>query len=152
MKTKILVFTLLLLPTLLWAQRRTDEATIEMIKTKKIAFITEKVGLTSQEAEKFWPVYNQLQKERYNLLDQQRKLEEQFQSTTPTRSEAEYKKMATDFVTIQLKEGKLAEEYNIKLLGILPADKVVKLYVAEIKFRSYLFHEMRKNQEQKGKN
>lgn len=62
MKTKILVFTLLLLPTLLWAQRRTDEATIEMIKTKKIAFITEKVGLTSQEAEKFWPVYNQLEK------------------------------------------------------------------------------------------
>jgi len=151
MKTKIFVVTLLLLPTLLWAQRRTDEATIEMIKTKKIAFITEKVGLTSQEAEKFWPVYNQLEKERYNLLDQKRKLEEQFQATSPTRSEGEYKKMATDFVAIQLKEGKLAEEYNTKLLGILPAEKVVKLYVAEIKFRSYLFHEMRKNQEQRGR-
>jgi hypothetical protein len=37
------------------------------------------------------------------------------------------------------------EEYNAKFLAILPAEKVVKLYRAERKFRSYLMHEMRKN-------
>jgi len=31
----------------------------EKIKARKIAFITDKVGLTSKEAETFWPIYNE---------------------------------------------------------------------------------------------
>ena len=30
----------------------------ERVRSQKIAFITSEVGLTPQEAEKFWPVYN----------------------------------------------------------------------------------------------
>ena len=44
-----------------------------------------------------------------------------------------------------MKESKMLEEYNNKFLSILPAEKVVKLYQSERKFRSYLMHEMRKN-------
>jgi hypothetical protein len=43
------------------------------------------------------------------------------------------------------------EEYNAKFLSILSAEKVVKLYRSERKFRSYLMHEMRKNDEGKEK-
>ncbi|MGB5236735.1 MAG: hypothetical protein WBN59_03810, partial [Flavobacteriaceae bacterium] len=35
----------------------------EKIKTLKVAFITERLGLTSDEAQAFWPVYNQHEKE-----------------------------------------------------------------------------------------
>ena len=34
----------------------------EKIKAEKVAFLTTRMDLTPQEAEKFWPVYNQLEK------------------------------------------------------------------------------------------
>ncbi len=39
----------------------------EKIQALKIAFITQKLQLTSAEAERFWPVYNQYENEIKNL-------------------------------------------------------------------------------------
>ncbi|MCL4481887.1 MAG: hypothetical protein M1445_04610, partial [Bacteroidetes bacterium] len=62
-----------------------------------------------------------------------------------------YRKLSNDIVASHVKEGKLMEEYNAKFLSILPPEKVVKLYRSERKFRSYLMHEMRKNDDDKSK-
>ena len=150
MKAKVLIIALLLISSVSFAQRKMDPEMMEQIKTKKIAFITEKVGLTSKEAEKFWPVYNQWEKDRYDLMEKKRSVLDCLDSKTPPKSEPEYKKLANEFTAIHVREGKLMEEYNIKLLSILSAEKVVKLYAAEGKFRSYLMHEYRKEQDNKG--
>lgn len=44
----------------------------EKIKALKIAFITQKLQLTSAEAEKFWPVYNQYDNEIRQLRSNNR--------------------------------------------------------------------------------
>lgn len=149
MKFRILIIALLLFSFTGMAQRKFDPQTLELIKTKKIAFMTEQVGLTSQEAEKFWPVYNELEKERYMLMDKKRDLEEKSETPKPGMTEADYRKLATEIAAAHAKEGKLIEEYNVKLLNILPAEKVVKLYRAEGKFRASLMHEFRRGQEDK---
>ena len=54
----------------------------EKIKALKIAFITEELNLTSNEAEKFWPVYNKYDEilhrlervERYKIKTKIKKL------------------------------------------------------------------------------
>lgn len=48
------------------AQNRNNQHA-EKIQALKIAFITQKLELTSSEAEKFWPVYNQYEREVNNL-------------------------------------------------------------------------------------
>ncbi len=149
MKFRILIIALLLFSFTGMAQRKFDPQTLELIKTKKIAFMTEQVGLTSQEAEKFWPVYNELEKERYMLMDKKRDLEEKSETPKPGMTEADYRKLATEIAAAHAKEGKLIEEYNVKLLNILPAEKVVKLYRAEGKFRASLMHEFRRGQDDK---
>ena len=121
-----------------------------MIKSKKVAFITEQIGLTSKEGEKFWPVYNQLERERMVLNDKKRDLEESAEDKTAKTEEA-YRKLTTEIVATHMKEAKLIEEYNAKFLSVLPAEKVLKLYRSERKFRSYLMQEMRKNDDDKGK-
>ena len=131
------------------AQRQFDAQTLELIKTKKIAFMTEAIGLTSQEAQKFWPVYNELEKERYQLMDKKRDLDQKSETLKPGMSDAEYRKLAIEMAATHAKEGKLIEEYNLKFLNILPAEKVVKLYRAEGKFRASLMHEFRKGQDDK---
>jgi len=129
----------------LMAQRHMDPKMIEVIKTKKVAFVTEQVGLTSQEGEKFWPVYNQMEKERLELMERKRALEESAEDKS-VKTDDYYRKLSNEIVQIYVKEGKLIEEYNSKFLSILPAEKVVKLYRSERKFRSYLMQEMRKNE------
>lgn len=149
MKTRILIIVMLMISFAGMAQRQFDAQTLELIKTKKIAFMTEAVGLTSKEAEKFWPVYNQLEKERYMLMDKKRDLEQKSETPKPGMSEADYRKLATEIAATHAKEGRLIEEYNLKLLEILPAEKVVKLYRAEGKFRASLMHEFRRGQDDK---
>jgi hypothetical protein len=148
MRTTLICLLILLCSAQLFAQRKVDPKMIEVIKSKKVAFLTENVGLTSKEGEKFWPVYNQLEKERYALMDRRRELEEQNDDKT-VKTDEYYRKLANEIVSIPMKEAKMMEEYNTRFLSILPAEKVVKLYQAERKFRSYLMHEMRKKDEAK---
>lgn len=149
MKVRVLIIVLLLFSITGMAQRQFDPQTLELIKAKKIPFMTEQIGLTSQEAEKFWPVYNELEKERYMLMDKKRELEQKSETPKPGMSDADYRKLATEIAATHAKEGKLTEEYNIKLLNILPAEKVVKLYRAEGRFRASLMHDFRRSQEEK---
>lgn len=150
MRASLIFITMMLIASVSMAQHKMDPEMLEVIKTKKIAFITEKVGLTPQEAEKFWPIYNQLEKDRYNIMEQKRKIEQSFETKTPVKSEAECRKLANEFAAIHVREGKLIEEYNTKLLSILPAEKVMKLYLSEGKFRSFLMNEFRKNNQREG--
>lgn len=66
MKTmkKILLIILFFLSgfSALFAQER-NEDNLEKIKALKIAFITQKLNLSAEEAEKFWPIYNQYERE-----------------------------------------------------------------------------------------
>ncbi len=48
--------------TTLYAQDDNDPRG-EKIQALKIAFITQKLGLTTEEAQKFWPLYNQYEHE-----------------------------------------------------------------------------------------
>ena len=77
-------------------------------------------------------------------MDRKRDLEESTEDKM-VKSEEAYHKLANEIAGMHLKEGKLIEEFNTKFLAILPAEKVVKLYRSERKFRSYLMQEMRQN-------
>ena len=134
------------------AQQKLDPQTLELIKTKKIAFLTEQIGLTSQEAQKFWPVYNELDHEKFLLMDKKRELEFRSGSAKQGIKETDYRQLAIEMASIHTREGKLIEEYNMKFLNILSAEKVVKLYLAESKFRATLLHDFRKSQQDKKEN
>ena len=148
MRTTLFAAMILFCSVQLMAQKHMDPKMIEVIKSKKVAFLTENVGLTSQEGQKFWPVYNELEKARLDLMDRKRDLEESTEDKA-VKSEDSYRKLAGEMVGVHLKEAKLIEEYNTKFLSILPAEKVVKLYRSERKFRSYLMQEMRKGDDDK---
>lgn len=42
----------------------------EKLESAKVAFITQRLDLSPEQAEKFWPVYNQHSKEKRNLMRQ----------------------------------------------------------------------------------
>jgi len=118
----------------------------EAIKTKRIAVFTNTIGLTTAEAEQFWPVYNDFDKARGELMHKRRILDGKLENRKGESTQVDYRKIAIDYVSTHTQEARLMEDYNTRYLKILPAEKVCKLYRAERKFREYLMQEFRKNQ------
>ena len=46
-------------------QKESHEARMEKYRTEKVSFLSTRLDLTPAEAEKFWPIYNQMDKERW---------------------------------------------------------------------------------------
>ena len=67
-----------------------DPKAQEKIKAARIAFITERLGLTPEEAEKFWPVYREFSNKRTGLKKQyEQKRNTPDPSKTPVQNEKE---------------------------------------------------------------
>jgi hypothetical protein len=124
------------------AQGDVDER-LEKFQSNKIAFITEKLKLTPKEAQIFWPVYNEFDTKRQNLNKERLEAAKNYQKNQNTLTEKEASDLADLLISLQKKEALLAEEYNTKFKGVLPATKVVKLYQAELQFKRELLKKLK---------
>ena len=118
--------------TVLIAQDRREH--YERIETIKVAFITKKVDLTPEEAQKFWPVYNNYQKELMELMKKRR---EDRQKTDIAPND----KINAD-LTYESKMLDLKKKYKKIYLKAIPAEKVLLLYQAEREFREHLIKQL----------
>ncbi|HSO87467.1 MAG TPA: hypothetical protein VLQ91_13005 [Draconibacterium sp.] len=146
MKRKLFIaFTVFLLFIIdpVFAQEQTHEARWEKIKAEKVAFLTTQLALTSAEAEKFWPVYNEMEQQRWDAQKARRELENKVSEAEESLSESEIVKLTRDFAGSMAKEGALMSGYNEKLLKVIPAKKVLKLYKAENEFRMNMIRKYR---------
>lgn len=112
----------------------------EQIESIKVAFITSKLDLTTEEAQKFWPVYNSYTKEFLELLKKKR--------------EARYKQNSDPNETITadlIYESKmldLKKKYRKLYAKAIPPQKILALYRAESEFREHLYKQL--NNRKKG--
>src|SRR6476659_7744714 len=67
---KKFILILIVLNTAFFAGKAQDDESkkAEKIQALKITFITQKLELTSDEAQKFWPIYSQYENEMKQLL------------------------------------------------------------------------------------
>ncbi len=115
----------------------------EKFKSQKIAFLTEKMNLTPKEAQEFWPVYNQFEKDRINIQQQRRTLEMKTRDVNVQLTDQEVIKTTRDISASFKKEADISANYNEKFLKILPPQKVLQLYRAENQFRVHMFDQYR---------
>jgi len=114
----------------------------EKFKAKKVAYITEAINLTPAEAQKFWPVYNVYEQKKFEIMKERHELEEKLRGNDEL-SDDSYVELSRKMASFDKRHGDLQIEYNEKFLKILPPQKVVKLYVAEIEFKGYLLKEFK---------
>lgn len=143
-KTIILLLPLVFLFTLAGNAQRKEGPDFERFKSQKIAFLSEKMNLSPAEAQKFWPVYNQLEKERMDLQIKRRELEMKTRDEKATFTDQEVIMMTREIAASFKKEADNAVAYNEKFLKILPPQKVLLLYRAENQFRVHMFDQYRK--------
>jgi hypothetical protein len=141
----IAIFTFIALALSLSAQPRDqmDGDRWERFRSEKVAFLSTNLDLTPAEAQKFWPVYNQLEKERWEIHKLRRQVEENVQEAEENMSDQKIKQLTREFAGTMRKEADMVSSYNEKLLEILPPKKVLKLYKAENEFRMYMIKKFR---------
>lgn len=122
----------------------------ENFKARKVAFITTSVNLTSSEAEKFWPVYNEYEQKKYSLMQERKEIEANMKKKADALTDQECIEISKKFASFKKIEGDLEMEYNEKFLKILSPQKVVKLSVAEMDFKGHLLREYKKDNDDKG--
>ena len=134
--------------TLAIAQEKSGPNTemFEKIKAEKISFFTDKLSLTSLEAQAFWPVYNEFEKKRFEIQSQKHEFERMPDDKIANLPESEIEKMTSNYIGSFEKEALLLKEYNKQFLKVLPKKKVLMMYRTENQFRGHLIREYRKGQ------
>ena len=121
-----------------------DDKAMEKIKAARIAYITEKLGLTPAEAEKFWPIYNEFDQKRKELRVEAKDLRK---NPDPAKTEDENQKVAlAQQHEFRQKELNLEKDYSTKLLNVVSAQKVMALPKTERDFRTILLRRMQQQQ------
>lgn len=107
----------------------------EASRAKKIAVLTDKLQLTPEESEEFWPVY----KERNEKLKANRK---NFKAKKPHEeiekmSDSEVKELIQQGFVVKRKALDIQEAYNEKFMDILGPKRTGKLYHLEHEFKKH---------------
>ena len=124
------------------------ESKWEKYRSEKVAFITTSLELTPDEAQKFWPLYNQLEKERWEAQKLRKELEGKVLEAKETMPDNKIKQLTREFAGSMKKEADVMTVYNEKFLEVLPPGKVLQLYKSESEFRMHMikkFRDRRKN-------
>ena len=119
-----------------FAEERFQDNWKEKIMSEKIAFLTMEMGITPEEAQVFWPVYNQVDKERDEAV---RKVFQSFKAledaVSAGKSEKEISKLLDAYQEALEQQANIESQASAKYEKVLSVTKLAKLYVGEEKFR-----------------
>lgn len=114
-------------------------------EAQRVAFITQELELTPDEAKVFWPVYNEYDAKRSELRKSFKNANDIHKPEIDNLTEKEANQMLDNQLIEAQKMLDLRKEYHSKFKAILPAKKVLKLYDAEREFQKILIDRLRQN-------
>jgi len=121
----------------------------EEMKAKRTAFYTERIGLTAEEAQAFWPLYNELQEKKGEL---HRSMSAQFRNSKRNgnrKKGIDYTKATDDMINLRVDEAILERSYHAKLKTVLPPEKLFRYYRAERDWANQLLKDIEKRGDKK---
>lgn len=137
-KLIILLYLCCAITPLLWASHGNDQQRLspEEFRAKQQAFITERAGLTKEEAAKFFPVYFDLQDRKKQLNDEAWKLIRSGKDEKTT--EAQYGEILDGVYDARIASDRLDKTYLEKFKKILSNKKIYEVQRAEMRFHREL--------------
>jgi len=112
-------------------------------RTQKIAFITDRMQLSVEEAQNFWPLYRELEAEKAKLASEIRDYRATFPSDAADMTEEQAMEFLNYFNKHTASMSKLVLDYQQKFLKVISAKQLLLLQNAENGFRRHLLQEFR---------
>jgi hypothetical protein len=138
-KTIIVLMALLIFPVV---RSYAQNSNLEKLNAFKIGFFTKRLDLTSTEAEKFWPVYNEYQDQRNRLQLEKASIIRNFNRNESSLNDIQLTEMGDKLIAIITRESTLEVEFHKKLKEIFPPAKVIRFYQVENQYKAQLLNEL----------
>jgi hypothetical protein len=121
-----------------------ERSTSDKIEALQVAFLTQELELTADEAQKFWPIYNDIKEDRDKLYKGKKRLMYDLAKNFENTSDSEAQGYVDRMFEI---EGKLNESNfesrHRKIIKIIGPKRFLTLKKAEREFRVKLIQEYR---------
>lgn len=116
--------------------KRCSEDWKEKMMCERIAFLSVELDLTQEEAQEFWPVYNEVCKAKNNARDKVFRAFKALETAVKSgKAEKEIEKLLKDYDNATEAQDAAEKEADEKLRKSLSPTKLAKLYIGEEKFR-----------------
>ena len=124
----------------------------ERIKALKIAFITERLDLNEEEAQKFWPVYNAFDEKQTKIkFGEMRELKTQGRQGYESMNDKEASELLEKIIKAEQKLHKNKVDFISDLKPILSAKKIMLLKTVEDEFNRRMLDEFKRRRQGKFK-
>jgi hypothetical protein len=129
-----------------------DPKAKEKIEAARIGMITNKLGLTPEQAEKFWPIYREFSDKRMALRREFKGEQEKLKPGTATPEDQ--KKLVDLGLDLKQREVDLEKNYSGRLLKIITPEQMLNLRSAERDFQRMIIQQLqqRRNIQQRREN
>lgn len=141
---KLFYIILLLISAVTISAQNQKKFDPEKFSRDQEAFIAKEAKLSSQEAEKFFPVFREMKSKQRTLFHKQRKC-----ARSKPQNDKEAAKLIAEIDNIDMQLKKLQTEYHTKFCRIIPATKVFLCLQAEERFKHEIINKYSKQQPKK---
>jgi hypothetical protein len=117
----------------------------ERIRSERVAFITDRLSLSAEEAQRFWPVYNKFTDQLEEVKKQQRENRKTTNDKLAVLSDKEVERLLQEELSAQQQIVDLQRKYQVELAKVIPVKKIAMLYKAEHDFKITLLRKMRES-------
>ena len=139
---KLYISLLLLFISTITLSQNNDK--LEKIKALRVAFISTKLELTSNEAQKFWPIFNEFDKNQTDLRKEKRMLMMRLKhQNTSSLSDIEMQKLLDTSELLESNIQTNRQQLVKNLRGVISPQKIILLKQLEEDFKKTLLKQMR---------
>lgn len=121
----------------------------ERLESYKIAFFTQRLKLTPAEAQKFWPLYNDLQQKRAEIQAERSRLNRMANQVPGRLSKEELVALGDNLIELEVKNTELSVLFHQHLKEVLPPLKVIRFYQAENQFKLVLLNQLQEKRDER---
>lgn len=143
---KRLIGATFLLLVALTASAQPDRPARERIESMRVAFITDKLELSPEESQRFWPLYNEYQ-------DKEEAIRKSYRPEPPPSgdmTDQAAEKFLQDGFLMEQELLDLKKEYYLRLREVVPVRKIARLPRVERAFKERLLQELQNRRMQNG--
>lgn len=116
---------------------------LERLQSEHVAYLTNELQLTPEEAQAFWPVYNKAQEEqKKNHCELSAAKKALKDAVKEGKGESELKNALTAYNKARASQRYVIGDYQSQFEKILGVEKTAKLYLAEDSFRTRQIHRL----------
>jgi hypothetical protein len=126
------------------------EERLQEIKAQKSAYLTQKMNLTPEEAQRFWPVYNQYDEELETARREHMRYMRGMRQKEGQLTEKEANEMLDRQLAMHEKDLQIRKKYDPQLRKAIGAQKLVQLLKAEREFHREVMRRYRDRGDERG--